>query len=64
MTKKDPSVTENLDSGSSSDNEKTSGDVQNDPKNSDRDETGFTKVENASASGLGSLGRETEDESS
>ena len=57
MAKKDPSVNENIDRGN--ENEKGSSAItgSNNNVNGDTDESGFTNVENANAAGLGSIGR-------
>jgi hypothetical protein len=57
MTKKDPSINENIDRGK--ENEKGSSAItgRNNNVNNDTDESGFTNVENANAAGLGAIGR-------
>jgi hypothetical protein len=59
MRKKDPSINENIDNPGRAD-QNQAGVNDSDPDCREENEGGFTEVKNASASGLGTMGRSDE----
>ena len=62
MAKKDPSINENTDRGQENDKASSAITDRNNNMDNDVDTGGFTNVENANASGMGSIGRNDENQ--